>query len=82
MATTPYPPTVRRKISIRGVVQGVGFRPFVYNLARSLDLSGYVLNSSSGVTIEVEGAEPEIERFVEEVQKHPPPLARITDFDL
>ena len=46
---------VRRHIRVRGVVQGVGFRPFVYKLARSLGLCGYVFNSSSGVTIEVEG---------------------------
>lgn len=80
MATIPYLRTVRKRISIRGVVQGVGFRPFTYNLARSLGLSGYVLNSSSGVTIEVEGAEAEIERFLDTVRNHPPPLAQITEF--
>ena len=45
----------RKEIYIRGVVQGVGFRPFVFKLARELDLRGYVLNSSAGVTIDVEG---------------------------
>ena len=45
---------------MRGIVQGVGFRPFVYNLAHELGLTGYVLNSSAGVTIEIEGAEPAI----------------------
>lgn len=78
----PYLPAVRRKIFIRGVVQGVGFRPFVYNLARSLGLSGYVLNSSSGVTIEVEGPEREVEQFLDRLRSHPPPLARITDVTL
>ncbi len=45
----------RRQIHVRGIVQGVGFRPFVYNLAQRLQLAGYVLNSSAGVVIEVEG---------------------------
>jgi hydrogenase maturation protein HypF len=61
------------------VVQGVGFRPFVFGLARSLDLSGYVLNSSSGVTIEVEGADDAVEQFLSRMQADPPPLAKITD---
>ena len=42
---------VRRHIRVRGIVQGVGFRPFVYNLANALGLSGYVFNSSAGVQI-------------------------------
>ncbi len=46
---------VRKQIRVHGIVQGVGFRPFVYNLAEKLGLSGYVLNSSAGVLIEVEG---------------------------
>lgn len=66
---------------VRGVVQGVGFRPFVYNLAQSLDLSGYVLNSSSGVTIEIEGAEPQIDAFTNAVRNNPPPLAQITNIE-
>ena len=45
----------RTKITVKGIVQGVGFRPFVYNLAKSLNLKGYVINSSKGVTIEIEG---------------------------
>ena len=47
----------RAKVTVRGVVQGVGFRPFVYRLATQLKLSGWVLNSAQGVFIEVEGAE-------------------------
>lgn len=82
VATTPSLPVLRKKIFIRGIVQGVGFRPFVYNLARSLDLSGYVLNSSSGVTIEIEGAEQEIERFLHVLRSDPPPLSQITDITL
>ena len=50
---------IRKHIQVRGIVQGVGFRPFVYKLARSLRLSGHVFNSSAGVTIEIEGSESE-----------------------
>jgi hydrogenase maturation protein HypF len=73
------PHLVRKQIRVHGVVQGVGFRPFVYNLAQSLALSGYVLNSSAGVLIDVEGAPAEIERFLGELQENPPPLAQIED---
>jgi hydrogenase maturation protein HypF len=59
------------------VVQGVGFRPFVYRLARSLQLTGYVLNSSSGVTIEIEGGDSEIGIFLTTLRKDPPQLAQI-----
>jgi len=43
------------RIEIRGIVQGVGFRPFIYNLARKFGLKGYVLNDTDGVEIEAEG---------------------------
>jgi hydrogenase maturation protein HypF len=66
---------VRKQIRVHGIVQGVGFRPFVYNLAQSLGLSGYVLNSSAGVLIEVEGDPEQIGRFVRELRDNPPPLA-------
>jgi len=69
----------RRQIRIRGVVQGVGFRPFVYNLARRLGLAGYVLNSSAGVEAEVEGARDALDRFVESLRSEGPPLARIEE---
>jgi len=45
----------RLQIQVKGVVQGVGFRPFVYNLAKKFNLTGFVTNTSKGVTIEVEG---------------------------
>jgi len=67
----------RRHVHVRGIVQGVGFRPFVYNLARSLRLTGFVFNSSSGVTIEIEGAA--IEQFLHTLKHDPPPLAEITE---
>ena len=67
MATTPTMPIAHKQIFIRGIVQGVGFRPFVYNLARSLGLAGYIFNSSSGVTVEIEGAEEAIDQYFEGV---------------
>jgi hydrogenase maturation protein HypF len=70
---------VRKQIRVHGIVQGVGFRPFVYNLAQKLGLSGYVLNSSAGVLIEVEGDPAQIELFVRELHENPPPLAQIED---
>src|SRR5580658_3862362 len=69
----------RRQIQISGIVQGVGFRPFVYKLAQELRLHGYVLNSSAGVTIEVEGADAELECFVRRLRNETPPLAQIED---
>ena len=53
-----------QKIHFGGIVQGVGFRPFVYKLAQELGLRGYVFNSSAGVTVDVEGADPELECFI------------------
>jgi len=60
-------------------VQGVGFRPYVYRLAAERDLSGNVTNTSSGVTIEIQGQAAAVEDFVACLPKHAPPLARITD---
>ncbi|MDR3748944.1 MAG: carbamoyltransferase HypF [Acidobacteriota bacterium] len=65
---------------MRGIVQGVGFRPYVYNLAHKLGLAGYVLNSSAGVTIEVEGANGSMQKFLDALQHRPPPLALIKEF--
>lgn len=78
MANRPAAQSRRMQIDVRGVVQGVGFRPFVYNLARSLDLTGHVFNSSAGVTIEVEGAEAAVERFLRALEAEPPELAAIS----
>jgi hydrogenase maturation protein HypF len=69
----------RRQIRIRGVVQGVGFRPFVHDLARRLQLAGYVLNSSAGIVAEVEGSEAALDNFVQRVHAEAPPLARIEE---
>ncbi len=69
MTTNPPNERGRRKhIQVRGIVQGVGFRPFVYKLAKSLGLTGYVFNSSAGVTIEIEGGEPEVDKFLQDTK--------------
>ena len=71
---------VRRKhILVRGVVQGVGFRPFVYKTATSLGLSGFVFNSSSGVTIEIEGRGSALDEFFQTLKDDPPRLAEIKE---
>jgi hydrogenase maturation protein HypF len=67
----------RLEITVSGIVQGVGFRPFVYNLAKRLNLSGHILNNKTGVTIEIEGAEDSRERFLDALKNEPPPLSRI-----
>lgn len=71
----------RVKIFVRGIVQGVGFRPFVYSLAKSLNLKGYVLNSSKGVTIEIEGDDSS-KSFVERLTREAPPLSQIMDVEV
>jgi hydrogenase maturation protein HypF len=65
----------RRRIEVGGIVQGVGFRPFVYLAARSRGLAGFVLNGPAGVTIEVEGPPARIDDFLLEVAGSPPPGA-------
>ncbi len=72
---------VLKHISVRGVVQGVGFRPFIYRLAGEYCLKGWVVNTSSAVEIEVEGAEEEIEAFLRRVSLEAPPRARIEAID-
>jgi hydrogenase maturation protein HypF len=63
---------------VSGVVQGVGFRPFVHRLAGRLGLRGFVLNDPGGVTIEVEGPPDALDRFAAQIASDPPPLAVIT----
>ncbi|MBI5838061.1 MAG: carbamoyltransferase HypF [Candidatus Eisenbacteria bacterium] len=65
----------RLRLEIRGAVQGVGFRPFVYRLAEEFHLTGWVLNDARGVFLEVEGPRPALERFRERVETAPPPRA-------
>ena len=71
-----------RFIRVRGVVQGVGFRPFVYRLANQHELSGWVLNGEEGVEIQVEGPEPSLQTFVKELKTQAPPAAVIAEIDV
>lgn len=71
------PPLIRRRITVRGIVQGVGFRPFVYRLATRHLLAGFVHNDSAGVTIEIEGPLARVDAFAAELVATPPPLASI-----
>lgn len=63
------------RILVKGIVQGVGFRPFIYNLAKGLNLKGYVKNTSDGVIIEAEGES--LNEFLQSIQNKCPPIARI-----
>ena len=67
----------RRRIVVQGIVQGVGFRPFIYGQALRRELGGFVLNDSAGVTIEVEGQHAALESFERSLREQAPPLARI-----
>lgn len=70
-------PSVRLKMSVRGAVQGVGFRPFVYRLAKELNLNGWIKNSVEGVFLEVEGGRREVEQFLLRFKLEPPPHSSI-----
>jgi hydrogenase maturation protein HypF len=70
----------RRAILIQGIVQGVGFRPFVYNLAARHHLTGFVKNQTGSVLIEIEGEPATLECFLAELRRQPPPLAQIEYF--
>jgi len=69
----------RRAVIVRGIVQGVGFRPHVFRLAQRLRLAGTVRNESGAVRIEIEGEPPGLDRFCRELAECPPPLASIDD---
>lgn len=69
-------------VRVRGVVQGVGFRPRVFHLARQHALTGWVLNAETGVDIHVEGAARAVEAFLRDLKAHPPPAASITTLDI
>ncbi|HZB97453.1 MAG TPA: carbamoyltransferase HypF [Candidatus Sulfotelmatobacter sp.] len=71
----------RRRLTVRGIVQGVGFRPTVWNLAKRHDLAGSVRNTSGGVVIEVEGPPDELDAFAAAVVSEAPALARIDSFE-
>lgn len=69
----------RHRLTIRGVVQGVGFRPFVYRLAHELSLSGWVTNIRQGTVLEIEGDALNLEKFRERLQTEAPSAARIQE---
>ncbi|MEU6465815.1 carbamoyltransferase HypF [Streptomyces sp. NPDC046976] len=69
---------VRRRLTVHGTVQGVGFRPYVHRLAAETGLAGFVGNTGDGVLIEVEGPAAEVARFCELLAHRPPPLATVT----
>ena len=73
--------TVCRRIRVRGQVQGVGFRPFVYRLAQELDLAGWVRNDGEGVDIEAEGAAQALDAFILRLETDAPPLASVTSVE-
>ncbi len=77
VGAVPESSSLRLRVRVGGVVQGVGFRPHVYRLARELELSGYVLNDERGVLLEVEGSPMAVERFLERLVVEEPPLAKI-----
>lgn len=68
---------IRRRVQIEGIVQGVGFRPFIFNLAKELGLAGWVTNDSVGVLLEVEGLEEAVSAFLTGIPERVPKLARI-----
>lgn len=68
------------QVHISGIVQGVGFRPFVYGLATRFALKGWVRNTSAGVDIEVDGEQDVLDAFVKALRDEAPPLARIDEF--
>lgn len=73
---------MRRHVRVGGVVQGVGFRPYVYRLASEERLAGKISNGTAGVTLEVEGGPDQIDRFLQRLTTEVPPLARITSLEV
>jgi len=74
--------TIGKKIRIKGVVQGVGFRPTVYTYALASNLTGWVRNTSSGVEIQVTGNPESVAFFLNQLRSNPPPLAKIDSFSV
>ncbi len=71
----------RRRLLVNGIVQGVGFRPFVVQTATRLDLAGHVCNTSAGVVIEIEGRDADLTEFVRSLWHENPPLAHVVSVD-
>nr|WP_279499594.1 acylphosphatase [Aeromonas veronii] len=79
-SANPVANRLRREFHMDGIVQGVGFRPFVYGLALRHGLAGYVLNDANGVTIGAEGSPEQLASFARELRELAPPLSRIDHF--
>jgi hydrogenase maturation protein HypF len=80
MLAVPVKTEIKRlRLEISGVVQGVGFRPFVYSLAKKFDVRGFIGNESSGVFIEIEGDENRLDEFIEHLKTNAPPLSHISE---
>src|SRR5262249_34595325 len=75
-------PIRARRVRVRGVVQGVGFRPFVYRLARQHALTGWVKNDVDGVVIHLEGPDPALQGFQRGLYANAPPAASITSIEI
>ena len=73
---------INKKIKITGIVQGVGFRPFVYNLALKYDIKGWVNNDEKGVNILLSSSEENIQNFINELKSNPPILAKINSINI
>ena len=73
---------IRKKITVKGTVQGIGFRPFIYRIASRKNLAGFVANTTNGVVIEAEGGEKNVTNLVEEIRADTPPNAEILSLDL
>lgn len=71
---------INKRLHITGIVQGVGFRPTVFNLAQRFALTGWVLNNAHGVEIELRGPEADVLAFIQDLRQNPPPLAVINSF--
>jgi len=82
MAKGSHQKIARWKLEVEGIVQGVGFRPFVFRLAKKHGLCGLVFNHEKGVTIEVEGKLQILKKFTSDLKSGPPPLARIESIDV
>lgn len=78
---TPKHNQIGVEILVRGIVQGVGFRPFIYNLASRFEISGTVTNTSDGVVIRAMARSDRLASFLDTLEHHPPPLARIISIE-
>ena len=81
-ATDRQPTDQRLAIAVRGVIQGVGFRPFVYNAARAAGLTGWIRNEADTVRIEVQGDPDRLETFVHSLRHAHPPQACIDSLEI